>query len=232
MSYFVKASFIAVSALALLATEAHAQYYTPVAPQSYGQQPVGLGLDFGVKNGGFNPNVGFGVGPVGAGVGAGLDRNGFGQGFSAGVGPLGFSADGGLSRNGLGLGTSAGIGNTGASFEGGLSDGGVGLGASTRLLGFGPGVSLGFGDRGPGLGASMAFGPLGTLLIGSHRNSYPGAKRTESHTYPGQNTSYYTAQNFGKSPYYRAAPRSYRQAQYPQYRPQYSSQQCPVNWTC
>ena len=231
MSYFVKASFIAVSTLALLASEATAQYYTPVSPQSFGQPPVGLGLDLGVQNGGFNPNVGFGVGPVGAGVGTGIDRNGFGQGFSAGVGPLGFSADGGLGRNGLGLGASAGIGNTGACFEGGLSDGGGGLGASTRLLGFGPGFSLGFGDRGPGLGASMAFGPLGTLLIGSHRNSYPGAQRTASHIYPGQNTSYYTAQNFGNSPYYRAAPTQYVQ-QYPLYSQQYSSQRCPVKWTC
>lgn len=261
MSYIWKSSLIVVASIALFASEASAQYYNPVPAQSYGHQPGGLGLDLGLRNGGFNPNLGFGVGQVGAGVGSGFGRNGIGQGLNFGVGPLGVSADSGLGRNGLGVRASSGIGNTGASLEGGLSQGGLGLGASSKLFGFGPGASIGIGERGPSLGASVAFGPIGTLLIGSHRNSYPGAQQTAAYMYPNQNASYYTAQNYGNSPYYRTAPVQYpayaqarpahrpQYVQYPQYvqptapaaysvyvqaapQRQNSAPVCPVNWTC
>ena len=250
MSRLVKILLIVFSTFALLASEAVAQYYNPVsAPQSYGHQPGGVGLDLGLRNGGFNPNLGFGVGQVGAGVGSGIDRNGLGQGLNIGVGPLGISADSGFGRNGLGVRASSGIGNTGASLEGGLSGDGLGLGGSTKLLGFGAGASVGIGVRGPGLGASVAFGPIGTLLIGSHRNSYPGAQQTATYMYPNQNAAYYTAQNYGDSPYYRTVPvqspnyvkpMSVKYSQYVQHYPaytqpaqrQYIVHNCPVNWIC
>ena len=213
---------IAILAPILAATfvpsQASAQFYTPPSAQAYNSHsPGGVGLDFGLRNGGFNPAVGAGIGPVGAGFGTGFGTHGIGAGANAGVGPLGATLDGGLGRNGVGVRSSAGIGNTGAAVEGGISDGGIGLGGNARILGFGGGASLGFGDRGPGLGASLAFGPLGTLQIGSHRNSYPGAQQTAAHVTPGQGNSYYSQQNFGNQPYYRtqrpqyyAAPVQYR----------------------
>ena len=232
MLYLAKAlrtTLISASGITILASEASAQYYSPISPQSYLHAPAGLGLDLGLQNGSFTPNVGFGLGQIGAGVGAGIDRNGIGQGVNAGFGPLGVTANSGLGRNGLGLSTSAGIGNTGAALQGGISGGGLGLGASTRAFGFGPGASLGLGNRGPGLGASMAFGPLGTLLIGSHRNSYPGAQQTAAHVNPSQNANYYAARSYAGSPYYNASP-----AQYPQYAPHrpYGVRNCPSHWSC
>lgn len=262
MPLLIKTSLIAVIGVAFATGEASAQYYNPgPAPYSQAHHPGGLGLDLGLRNHGFNPNVGVGVGQVGAGVGAGVGRHGFGLGANTGVGPLGASADAGLSRNGLGVQGAAGIGRTtGAAFGGGISDGGLGVGASAKVLNFGAGASVGVGDRGPGLGASLGFGPLGTLLIGSHRNSYPGAQQA-AFTYPNQQARYYTPQHYGNTPYYRPAPA--QQAIYPQYqnyaRPvavqprqnaHYSQQRpsayrpasygastyapsaCPARWTC
>lgn len=234
MLNLLKSSLLAAASVALFVGEASAQYYNPgPTSQSFGHQPGGIGADFGLNQNGFNPNVGFGVGPVGAGVGTGFGRQGIGTGANVGVGPLGASVDGGLGRNGLGLRGSSGIGNTGAAFNGGVSNGGLGVGANARVLGFGPGASLGVGRNGPGLGASLAFGPLGTLLIGSHRNSYPGAQQTAAHVYPGQNASYYTPQSYGNAAYYRNAP-----VQVPQYRQpiptqRFKSPKCyQSQWTC
>ena len=241
MPYFLKSSLIAVTSLAVLAGEASAQYYNPApAPQSYAHQPGGLGLDLGLRNGGFNPNVGAGIGQVGAGVGAGIGRNGLGLGANTGIGPIGASVDSGLSGNGLGLRAASGIGNTGAAFDGGVSGGGVGLGGSAKLFGFGAGVSAGVGQRSPGFGTSLAFGPLGTLLIGSHRNSYPGAQQTAAYTYPNQNAAYYTPQSYGNSSYYRTAPVVHpvyhaapvERRVYAQPVQARQSTQCPTNWTC
>lgn len=230
MSYLVKTSLIAFSALALLTSEAAAQYYSPVPSQSYGHKPGGLGLDLGLRHGGFNPNFGFGVGQAGLGVGAGAGRHGIGQGFNAGLGPLGASANGGIDRNGLGARASTGIHNTGAAFEGGVSHGGLGLGANTQFLGFGAGANIGIGERGPDLGASLAFGNLGTLVIGGYKNSYPGAKQTAFYTHPNQRAAYYIPQSFGNSPYYRPAP---TQPQYIQhYRPAIQAPPCPLGWSC
>ena len=179
-----------ILAAAFVPSVACAQFYTPPpVQQSQGHFPGGAGLDLGLRNGGFNPAVGAGLGPIGAGVGTGFGTQGIGAGANAGVGPLGASLDGGLGRNGVGVRSSAGIGNTGAAVEGGLSGDGIGVGGNARLFGFGGGASLGVGDRGPGLGASLAFGPLGTLEIGSHRNSYPGAQQTAAHVTPGQGLS-------------------------------------------
>ena len=214
MSYLIKSSLVAVFSLTFMASEASAQYYAPTpAPQSNGHYPGGLGLDLGLRDYGFNPNAAVGIGPIGAGVGAGVGQHGLGLGANTGVGPLGASADAGLGRNGLGARGSAGIGKTtGAAFNGGISGDGIGVGASAKVLNFGAGASLGIGNRGPGLGASLGFGPLGTLLIGSHRNSYPGAQ-TAANTIPNQRASYYTQQNYGNAPYYRPAP-----MQHPNYR--------------
>lgn len=219
MPNIIQSSCLAILGVGLCSSGALAQYYNPNTPSPvYAYQSGGGGLDLGFRNNGINPNVGLGVGQVGAGLATGFGQNGVGQGLNVGVGPLGVSADAGLSRNGLGVRSSAGIGNTGAALEGGISDGGVGLGASTKILGFGGGASLGVGDAGPGLGASLAFGPLGTLVIGSHRNSYPGAEQTAAYTYPHQNASYYTPQNYGQAPYYQPAP--VQRAYYPQQRQQ------------
>ena len=245
-----------ILAAAFVPSTASAQFYTPPAPYHYAHAPGGVGLDLGLRRGGFNPAIGAGIGPVGAGVGTGFGTHGIGAGANAGVGPLGATLDGGLGRNGVGLRSSAGIGNTGAAVEGGISEGGIGLGGNARILGFGGGASLGFGDRGPGLGASLAFGPLGTLQIGSHRNSYPGAQQTAAHVTPGQGNHYYTQQNFGNQPYYqqqpshyRAAPVRYRDVRvqpryitpaYPQrtnqqvilYNQPYAASGCQGRWTC
>lgn len=239
MSYFLKLSLIAPLSLAVLASEASAQFYTPgPAPQSHTQHPGGLGLDLGLRNGGFNPNAGVGIGQLGAGVGTGFGINGIGAGANAGVGPIGASVDAGLGRNGIGARAGAGIANTGAAFEAGLSGGGVGVGANAKVLGFGAGASLGVGKRGPGLGTSIAFGPLGTLLIGSHRNSYPGARQTAAFTRPNQNASYYTPQNYGNPSYYRSAPTQrpvYTQPTYVPHHGHYPQQRrssCQAGWTC
>ena len=241
MTVILKTSLVAIAGFALLNSEASAQYYNPApAPQSYGQH-VGGGFGLGLNRNGFNPNLGFGAGPVGAGLGAGIGSNGIGTGFNTGVGPLGVAANGGLGRNGLGLATAAGVGNTGAAFDGGFSKGGLGFGTSAKLFGFGPGASLGIGNKGPGLGASMAFGTLGTLALGSHRNSYPGAQQTAAHMYPNQNASYYTQQNYGRAPAARTIPvqhlnqRQYvpvQQSQYNEQQYQYRAPRCPVNWKC
>ena len=229
----LKLSLLAIGALALFTSEASAQYYNPApAPQSQDYKPR-IGAKLGAENGGINPQAGFGYGPVGAGARLGVGRNGVGAGANTGVGPIGVTADGGLGRNGLGLRGSGGLGNTGAAFNGGISDGGVGVGANARVFGFGPGASVGIGDRGPGLGASFAFGSLGTLVIGSHRNSYPGAQQTAAHIYPNQGTSYYDTQNYGRAPYYRPAPTqrpTYKQAQPVQY--QNSQPPCQKPWVC
>jgi len=236
MLHLVKSSLVAIIGITFIAGEASAQYYNPApAPHSYAHQPGGLGLDLGLRNNGFNPNAGFGIGPVGAGVGTGIGTQGIGLGANTGIGPLGVSTDGGLGRNGLGARAAAGIGNTGASLEGGLSRGGLGLGASAKVLNVGAGASLGIGDRGPGLGASLAFGSLGTLLIGSHRNSYPGAAQTAAYTNPNQRASYYTQQNYGNPSYYQAAPvqrPNYTHRVVAQPQKQYVTYSCPVNWTC
>ena len=244
MSHFVQSSIIAIASVVFCTSDAAAQYYNPnPTPQPYAYQPVGAGLDLGLRNGGFNPSLGFGAGQVGAVAATGFGPNGLGQGLNAGVGPLGVSADVGLGRNGLGVRASSGISNTGASLEGGISGGGVGLGATTKLFGFGGGASIGVGDRGPGLGASVAFGPIGTLLIGSHRNSYPGAEQTAAHMYPGQNAAYYTPQRYSGSPSYQTAPVQHlsygrplnvQQSQYAPQAPrsQYARPTCPARWTC
>lgn len=214
MSRLVKTTSIAFSTLVLLTSEAAAQYYNPAVTHVYGHQPGGVGLDIGFNRNGFNPNLGLGIGQVGAGVGAGVDVNGVGTGFNTGVGPIGVSADTGIGRRGVGVRASSGISTTGAAVEGGLSDGGLGVGASTKLLGFGGGASLGVGNGGPGLGVSLAFGPIGTLLVGSHQNTYPGAQQTAAHIYPNNVAPYYAAQNYGNPTYYKTAPTQY--ANYPQ----------------
>ena len=216
MSYRLKfVTFaLALSVPALACSSASAQYYSPgSAIQSFPNQPIGLGINPGIGTRGINPNVGFGLGPIGTGVGAGFGTNGIGTGANIGVGPIGVSTDGGLNRNGLGTRVSAGVGNTGAGFEGGFSRGGLGVGTGAQLFGFGPSASVGIGNRGPGLGASLAFGPLGTLLIGSHRNSYPGAKLTSAYANPNRTSTFYQTQNYGANPYYRAVP-----SQAPHYR--------------
>ena len=231
MYKILKPSLLAIAGLALFTSAASAQYYTPAASvQNNGYQP-GLGLTLGAKNGGLNPSAGFGYGPVGAGIGTGFGRNGIGAGANTGLGPLGISADGGLGRNGIGLRGTSGVGNSGTAFNGGVSKGGIGFGANARILGFGPGASFGVGERGPGLGASFAFGSLGTLQLGSHRNSYPGAVQTAAHIYPNQNRTYYAPQTYGRTPYYQPAP-----VQQPPYTPapsaQYSASHCPQGWVC
>ena len=204
MSRFITALLAALGFVAFLPISAFAQYYTPSAAPNPYAQPVGLGFDHGIRNGGINPSVGFGAGPIGAGVGTGFGLNGAGAGVNAGLGPFGVSTNGGISRHSIGAGGSAGIGNSGAAFEGGVSGGGLGVGANVRAFGIGPGASIGIGERGPSLGASVAFGSLGTLLIGSHRNSFPGAQQTLAHTDPSQNALYYSTQSYGNSPFYTA----------------------------
>lgn len=236
MLRILKTSLLAITASTLFASGACAQYYDP-NPQvrNHSYQP-NAGFRLGARNGGINPNAGFGYGPVGAGVAAGLGRNGVGTGINTGVGPLGVTADAGIGRNGVGLRGAGGIGNTGAAFNGGVSGGGIGAGANARLFGFGPGASIGIGERGPGLGASLAFGPLGSLLIGSHRNTYPGAQQTAAHIYPNQNTAYYRQQDYGRTPYYQAAPvQQLRHRVVPAERhPTQNSSvsRCPQNWIC
>ena len=212
MSRFVTVAIATLSFAALGTMSASAQYYSPVStPNPYVQSNGGFGFDHGIRHGGINPKVGFGVGPIGAGVGSGFGLNGAGAGANVGFGPLGVSTNAGLSRNGIGARGSAGIANTGAAFEGGVSNGGVGVGANARVFGFGSGASVGLGNRGPSLGASVAFGPIGTLLIGSHRNSFPGAQQTRLHTNPSQQASYYSTQHYGNAPYYTAPQQAYAQ---------------------
>lgn len=239
MVKILKPALVAIGAFAFLTSEASAQYYNPAPAPQYQDYKPRIGANLGAENSGLNPQAGFGYGPVGAGARLGLGRNGIGAGTNTGVGPIGVTTDGGLGPNGLGLRGSGGIGNTGAAFNGGISDGGVGVGANARILGFGPGASLGIGDRGPGLGASLAFGPLGTLRIGSHRNSYPGAQQTAAHILPNQGTSYYNSQTYGRTPYYQPAPvqrPAYRPAQPAQYQypaqVQQSYNRCQYPWVC
>ena len=231
MYKILKPSLLAIAALALFTSAASAQYYVPAASVQNNDYQPGLGLSLGAQNGGLNPSAGFGYGPVGAGIGTGFGRNGIGAGANTGLGPLGISADGGLGRNGIGLRGTSGVGNSGAAFNGGVSKGGIGVGANARILGFGPGASLGVGERGAGLGASFAFGSLGTLQLGSHRNSYPGAAQTAAHIYPDQNRTYYAPQTYGRMPYYMPAP-----VQQPPHTPgpsvQYSASHCPQGWVC
>jgi len=132
----------------------------------------------------------------------------------------------------LGARASAGIGNTGAGLEGGISQGGLGVGTGAQVFGVGPAASLGIGNRGPGLGASMAFGPLGTLLIGSHRNSYPGARLTSTYAHPNQTSSFYQQQNFGAVPYYRAVPAQGRHIKRDAPRQNYAVSKCNAPWVC
>jgi len=223
-------------ATAFTAMDASAQYY---APGSVGHNltpaPLGLGIDPGFRPQGIYPNVGVGLGPLGAGVGAGAGFNGIGSGANVGVGPLGVAVNGGLNGNGLGAGVNAGIGNTGVGVEGGLSRGGVGAGAGVQLFGFGPAASVGVGDRGPSLGASVGFGPLGTLLIGSHRNSFPGAHKAAAYAEPKIRNNFYQQRNFGAVPYY--TPNHYTSAQRPQFRPAEFPVSSPVSrcaapWVC
>lgn len=220
MRYFLKGFLFTLTSSVILTSAASAQYYNPAPTSQYPayqspHQPGGAGVDIGLRNSGFNPSVGVGIGQLGVGVGTGIGRNGIGEGVNVGVGPLGVSTDAGLGRNGLGARVASGIGNTGASVEGGLSNGGLGFGTSAKVVGFGGGISAGLGSRGPGLGASVAFGRLGTLLLGSHRNSYPGAQQTATYTHPSQSPPYYAAQNYGNAAYYKAAPSyQHRQAQY------------------
>ena len=221
-----------------LAPQAAAQYYTPKAvPASNNLIPGGVGFDHGLRHSGFNPSVGAGLGPIGAGVGTGFGRRGIGAGVNAGVGPIGATTNAGLSRKGIGARGSAGVGNTGAAFEGGLSRGGVGVGANARVLGVGGGVSAGLGKRGPGLGASLAFGNVGTLLIGSHKNSYPGARQTSFHTRRAPNAAYYAQQNYGTAPYYVAPVQRYKKAKAVKPAPiakplSQSTSVCGATWTC
>lgn len=244
MTVILKTSVLVIAGLVVLSSEASAQYYTPPpVSQTYGQQPISGGFGLGLNGNGFNPNLGFGAGSVGVGVGAGIGRSGIGSGFNTGIGPIGATANGGLGSNGIGLATAAGIGNTGAAFDGGFSKGGLGIGSSAKILGFGPGASVGFGKSGPGLGASMAFGRLGTLALGSHRQTYPGAQQTAGHMQPNQNASYYTPQNYGRAVTARTVPvQNLNQvqsvpAQQPQYQyhvqqPQYRAPTCRSNWGC
>ena len=187
----------------VIAPHAAAQYYRPNAPlYTSPVQPAGLGLDPGLRLTGINPNIGIGLGPVGTGIGGGFGLNGAGGGINTGVGPIGLSTNAGLGRKGIGTRSTVGIGNTGAAFETGLSRGGLGFGTNARVFGIGGGVSAGVGKRGPSAGASLAFGQAGTLLIGSHRNSFPGARQTAFHTIKAPNAPYYAQQNYGKTPFY------------------------------
>ena len=230
MSNFFKTTVLGLAGLSVFASEASAQFYAPdLTPQANNYQHIGGGLDLGLRNNGFNPHLGLGAGQVGAGLGAGLGASGIGQRARVGLGPLGAAVNSGVSRNGLGVAASSGIGNTGAALSGGLTGGGLGAGANARVLGFGPGASVGIGRNGPGLGASVAFGPIGTLLIGSHRNSYPGAQQTAAHIYPNQSASYYAPQSYGNPTNYSPAPT--RQVQHRAYS-QSRFSRCQGPWTC
>lgn len=248
MSRLCLTAFAPIIGFILTPTHASAQYYAPQpAPYSAAHQPGGVGVDLGLRHSGFNPSVGAGLGPIGTGVGAGFGGNGIGSGVNVGVGPIGVSTDAGLGRNGLGGRGSAGFGNTGAAFESGLSSGGLGVGANARVFGIGGGTSVGIGNRGPSLGASLAFGQIGTLVIGSHRNSYPGARQTAYYTTPAHSAPYYRQQNYGNSAYYQiqpaysqSAPIRYQAAQPVYHHPQgqtpvqvqYRASPCPERWTC
>ena len=211
MSKSLSIAILTVGAAALIPATASAQYYAPKpAPVSNSHHPGGAGIDLGFRDKGIHPNAGVGISRIGVGAGAGVGLRHVGAGANAGIGPLGASTDAGLGRNGLGARASAGIGQTGAAAEAGWSKGGLGLGASAKVLGFGAGASAGFGDRGPGVGASLAFGDIGTLVIGSHRNSYPGAQQTMSHMYPNQRAKYYRSQTYGNAPYYKAPSPQYQ----------------------
>jgi len=64
MSRFTIALLTPILATAFVPSQAHAQFYAPPpAPHYQGHFPGGVGLDLGVRNGGFNPAVGAGVGP-------------------------------------------------------------------------------------------------------------------------------------------------------------------------
>ena len=219
-----------------LAPNAAAQYYRPNAPlYTSFIQPAGIGVDPGLSHTGFNPNVGIGLGPVGTGLGAGIGLNGVGGGLNAGAGPFGVSTNSGLSRKGIGTRSTVGIGNTGGAFEGGFSRGGLGFGTNARVLGVGGGVSAGVGKRGPSAGASLAFGNVGTLLLGSHRNSFPGARQTAFHTIKAPNAPYYVQQNYGKTPFYTDVSKRHkrkdnrRQKEQPVSSP---TSLCAAPWTC
>lgn len=207
MSYHLKLSVLALSIMALGSAAASAQYYVPQpAVQNHSHFPVGIGINPGFQPHGLYPNVGFGVGPVGTGASVGIGRHGAGAGANVGFGPIGVSTDAGIGRNGFGTRGNLGIGNTGAGIEGGVSNSGLGVGAGAQIFGFGPSASAGVGNKGLGLGASVAFGPIGTLQIGSHRNSYPGARLASIYANPAQTSSFYQQQNYGANPYYRPAP--------------------------
>ena len=110
MSRFTITILTPILAAAFVPSQASAQFYTPPpVQQQQSHFPGGVGLDLGLRNGGFNPAVGAGLGPVGAGVRTGFGTHGLGAGANAGVGPIGASLDGGLGRNGLGVRSSAGL---------------------------------------------------------------------------------------------------------------------------
>ena len=210
----IRAAALSIVGLAILPTTAAAQYYNPPQPHIHTQGGGVIAVDPGFVEGVY-PQVGLGISDVGAGVGAGFGARGVGAGATAGIGPVGATTDLGVSRNGLGGRASAGIGaGTGANAELGFGGGGVGAGASAKILGFGGGASLGLGNGGPGIGASVALGPLGSIKLGSHQGSYPGAQSTYNAMNEDIRQTYYQPRPYGFKPAYRG------QMITPEYRPQ------------
>jgi len=198
MRRYVSMTSAALGLMAVSTLPAYAQFYTP--PTEYAHQahhPGGAGIDLGLTRQGFYPAIRAGIGPIGVGIGAGLGHHGLGTGANLGVGPLGATVNSGLGHQGLGM------------------------GASASVLGFGPGVSASIGHKGPGLGASVGFGPLGTLQIGSHANTYPSAQQTGDHFAPNNSASYYLPAQYGNAPYY-AQPQKIS----------YAQSACGPVWTC
>ena len=251
----IRAAAALLAGLAFVPTSAAAQYYNPPQPHIHTEGGGVIAIDPGFREGVY-PQVGLGIGDVGAGVGAGFGARGVGAGATAGVGPLGATTDLGFSKNGLGGRASAGVGSgTGANAELGFGGGGVGAGASAKILGFGGGASLGIGNGGPGIGASVALGPLGSIRLGSHQGTYPGAEQTYNAMNENIRQTYYQPRPYGYKPAYRgqmitpeyrgqsvqqgyyqpqSQPRYYSQptqsysAQGPRY---YSQPSCPPGWT-
>jgi len=222
MRRYVSMTSAALGLMAVSTLPAYAQFYTP--PTEYAHQahhPGGAGIDLGLTRQGFYPAIRAGIGPIGVGIGAGLGHHGLGTGANLGVGPLGATVNSGLGHQGLGLASRVGIGNTGLSADAGLSPDGLGMGASASVLGFGPGVSASIGHKGPGLGASVGFGPLGTLQIGSHANTYPSAQQTGDHFAPNNSASYYLPAQYGNAPYYAQPQKN-----------SYAQSACGPVWTC
>ena len=237
----IRAAALILAGTAFIPTSAAAQYYNPPQPHIHTQGGGVIAVDPGFREG-LYPQVGVGISDVGAGISAGLGARGVGAGATAGVGPLGATTDLGFSKNGVGGRASVGIGSgTGANAELGFGGGGVGAGASAKLLGFGGGASLGIGNGGPGIGASVALGPLGSIKLGSHQGTYPGAQSTYNAMNENIRQTYYQPRPYGYKPAYRGQmitpeyrPQPGQQGYAPpaQLQPRYSSQpSCPPGWT-